>query len=59
MPTKVELYISLLILVKLIDQKKYDQAKEMADFLLRRIGSNHGNRRSADPLNAKIYFYHR
>jgi len=55
---EVELYISLLILVKLIDAKKIDQGKELADLLIAKVSKNQSHRRSADPLNAKIYYYH-
>lgn len=56
---KVELYLSLLILVKLLDQKKFDDAKSLADYLITKISINQGHRRSSDPLNAKLYYYHR
>lgn len=52
-----QLYLSLLILLKLIDQENTEGARELADHLLARIGKQ-GQRRSADPLNAKIYYYH-
>jgi len=55
---EVELYLSLLILVKLLDQKKFDDAKSLADYLITKVSINQGHRRSSDPLNAKLYYYH-
>jgi len=52
-----QLYLSLLILLKLTDSQNNEAAKELADHLVAKIGKQ-GQRRSADPLNAKIYYYH-
>jgi len=56
---EVELYIALLVVIYLLDQKRYDEVKELADGLIIKIGHNVGQRKSLDPLNAKIYYYHR
>lgn len=55
---EVDLYLSLLILVKLLDQKKFEEAKSLADYLITKVSINQGHRRSSDPLNAKLYYYH-
>jgi 26S proteasome regulatory subunit N3 len=55
---EVELYIALLVVIYLLDQKRYDEVKELADGLIIKIGHNVGQRKALDPLNAKIYFYH-
>lgn len=56
---EVELYISLLVIIFLLDQKRYEDVRDLADALIIKIGHNVGQRRSMDPLNAKIYYYHR
>ena len=56
---EVELYSCLLVLIYLLDQKRYDEVRDLADSLVIRIGSASGQRRSLDPLNAKVYYYHR
>ena len=56
---EVELYISLLVMIYLLDQKRFGDVKELADNLLVKIGHNVGQRKATDPLNAKIYYYHR
>merc|ERR1712168_1791748 len=45
---EVELYLSLLILVKLLDQKKFDDAKSLADYLITKVSINQGHRRSSE-----------
>jgi len=55
---EVELYSCLLVLIYLLDQKRYDEVRDLADSLVIRIGSASGQRRSLDPLNAKVYYYH-
>jgi len=55
---EVELYIVLLIVIYLLDQKRYNDVRDIADDLIIKIGHNVGQRRSMDPLNAKIYYYH-
>ena len=52
-----QLYLSLLILLKLLDANNNEAARELADHLVTRIGKQ-AVRRSADPLNAKVYYYH-
>merc|ERR1711892_409159 len=52
-----QLYLSLLILLKLLDSDNHEAARELADHLVTRIGKQ-AVRRSADPLNAKVYYYH-
>ena len=46
-------------MIYLLDQKRFGDVKELADNLLVKIGHNVGQRKATDPLNAKIYYYHR
>jgi 26S proteasome regulatory subunit N3 len=56
---EVEMYVALLVLIFLLDQKRHEEALELANELVATIGLQVGQRRSMDPLNAKIYYYHR
>merc|ERR1712227_307180 len=55
---EVEMYVALLVLIFLLDQKRNEEALELANELVATIGLQVGQRRSMDPLNAKIYYYH-
>jgi len=54
---EVEVYLQLLVLVYLIDSKKYSDAVKHGEWLLENLMSN-WNRRTLDPLSAKVYFYY-
>ena len=56
---EVELYLTLISAIYLLDKERLEQSREILDNLFVRAGNNLGQRRSMDPLNAKIYFYHR
>jgi len=51
-----EIYLNLLLLVHLIDKKLYEKAEKFAGKLLNKMVKE--NRRSLDPLAARVYFYH-
>ncbi|RKP13842.1 26S proteasome non-ATPase regulatory subunit 3-like protein [Piptocephalis cylindrospora] len=51
-----EIYLTLLVLILLIDQRKYDQAKELSEKTIQKVHTY--NRRTLDPLSARIYFYY-
>ncbi|XP_018329827.1 probable 26S proteasome non-ATPase regulatory subunit 3 [Agrilus planipennis] len=53
---EVDVYIHLLILVRLIDNNKLPEAERCAQALMQKIVSQ--NRRSLDLLAAKFYFYY-
>nr|QBH73727.1 26S proteasome regulatory subunit S3 [Liposcelis bostrychophila] len=53
---EVDAYINLLILVKLLDSEKNEQAVKCSDALMMKITAQ--NRRSLDLVAAKCYFYH-
>ncbi|KJH52501.1 proteasome regulatory subunit [Dictyocaulus viviparus] len=50
-----ELYIHLLVLLHLVDMKKFDDAKKCAEMLISRADSI--DKRSLDPIVAKAIFY--
>lgn len=52
---ETEIYIHLLLLIYLIDNKRYKEAKECADLLMSSLKTF--NRRSMDLLAAKCFFY--
>jgi 26S proteasome regulatory subunit N3 len=56
---EVEVYLTLISAIYLLDKERLEQSREILDNLFVRAGNNLGQRRSMDPLNAKIYFYHR
>ena len=56
---EVEVYLTLISAIYLLDKERLEQSREILDNLFVRAGNNLGQRRSVDPLNAKIYFYHR
>lgn len=53
---EVETFLSLLVLVWLLDSKNFDAAKNLANFILERLDA--WNRRTLDPLSSKVYFYY-
>lgn len=53
---EVDVYLHLLLLVYLIDQKKNTQAVKCSDLLMDKVMSH--NRRTLDMLAAKAYFYY-
>lgn len=56
--SEVEVYLTLISAIYLLDKERLEQSREILDNLFVRAGNNLGQRRSMDPLNAKIYFYH-
>ncbi|VDN32863.1 unnamed protein product, partial [Gongylonema pulchrum] len=52
---EVELYIHLLVLLYLVDQKKLDDAEKCVEMLISRI--DYHEKRSLDSIAAKAYFY--
>uniref|UniRef100_J3MV32 PCI domain-containing protein n=1 Tax=Oryza brachyantha TaxID=4533 RepID=J3MV32_ORYBR len=53
---EIEIYCSLLVLIFLIDQKKYDDAKACANASIARLKNL--NRRTVDVLASRLYFYY-
>ncbi|XP_053084534.1 26S proteasome non-ATPase regulatory subunit 3 [Pangasianodon hypophthalmus] len=53
---EVEAYLQLLLLVYLINNKRYAEAQKVSDDLLQKISSQ--NRRALDLVAAKCYYYH-
>ncbi|XP_062865310.1 26S proteasome non-ATPase regulatory subunit 3 [Trichomycterus rosablanca] len=53
---EVEAYLQLLLLVHLINNKRYTEAQKVSDNLLQKISSQ--NRRALDLVAAKCYYYH-
>jgi 26S proteasome regulatory subunit N3 len=53
---EAEMYISLLVLVYLLDHKEHDKAARLSSTLVHKISTL--NRRSLDHIAAKIYFYY-
>jgi 26S proteasome regulatory subunit N3 len=53
---EVELYIYLLVTIFLIDKKMYNEAKNCADQMIEKLSQL--NRRTLNPISAKIYFYY-
>ncbi|XP_014212251.1 probable 26S proteasome non-ATPase regulatory subunit 3 [Copidosoma floridanum] len=53
---EIDAYIHLLILVRLIDTKKYVEAVQCSEALMQKIMAQ--NRRTIDLIAAKCYFYH-
>lgn len=53
---EVDAYIHLLVLVRLIDNKRYEDAVICSNKLMTKITSE--NRRTSDLIAAKCYFYH-
>ncbi|KAI5480596.1 26S proteasome non-atpase regulatory subunit 3 [Pseudohyphozyma bogoriensis] len=52
---EADVYVSLLVLLHLLDSKAYDQAKSLAKGLIADIGD--WNRRTMDQLASKAYFF--
>ncbi|KAK0406575.1 hypothetical protein QR680_018661 [Steinernema hermaphroditum] len=53
---EVELYIHLLVLICLVDGKKYKEAEECARLLIERVDFH--DKRTLDPIAAKGYYYY-
>ncbi|CAI9734971.1 26S proteasome non-ATPase regulatory subunit 3-like [Octopus vulgaris] len=53
---EIEVYLHLLVVIHLIDVKKYNEGVKCVDLLMTKITSQ--NRRSLDMLAAKCYFYY-
>jgi len=53
---EAEVYVRLLIVIFLIDRKLYDQAIVASESLVQRLQDF--NRRTLNPLSAKVYFYY-
>ncbi|KAM0890677.1 hypothetical protein ACQ4PT_026890 [Festuca glaucescens] len=53
---EIEIYCCLLVLIFLIDQKKYDEAKSCATATIARLKTL--NRRTVDVLASRLYFYY-
>ncbi|ESO86782.1 hypothetical protein LOTGIDRAFT_207043 [Lottia gigantea] len=53
---ELDIYFNLLVVIYLIDQKKYKEALKCSEQLVNKIGLI--NRRSLDMLAAKCYYYH-
>jgi len=53
---ELEIYVRLLVVVFLIDNKHLSEAAKEVNVLIEKLGS--WNRRTMDPLSAKVYFYY-
>jgi len=53
---EIEIYCYLLVLIFLIDQNKYDEAKACATASIARLKNL--NRRTVDVLASRLYFYY-
>lgn len=53
---EVDFYISLLVLINLIDSNKGKEAKECSEKIFKKLESQ--NRRTLDQISAKCYFYY-
>ncbi|GFN94742.1 26S proteasome non-ATPase regulatory subunit 3-like [Plakobranchus ocellatus] len=53
---EIEIYIHLLVLIYLIDNKQYERAVECSELLMKKLVVQ--NRRTMDMLSAKCYFYY-
>ncbi|XP_066358530.1 probable 26S proteasome non-ATPase regulatory subunit 3 [Miscanthus floridulus] len=53
---EIEIFFYLLVLIFLIDQKKYDEAKACANVSIARLKNL--NRRTVDVLASRLYFYY-
>ncbi|XP_058805255.1 probable 26S proteasome non-ATPase regulatory subunit 3 [Phymastichus coffea] len=53
---EIDAYIHLLVLVRLIDTKKYNEAVQCSEALIQKIMAQ--NRRTIDLIAAKCFFYH-
>jgi 26S proteasome regulatory subunit N3 len=53
---EIDMYLGLLVLIWLIDQKKLTSARELAQLLVNRISEL--NRRTLDQIAARIFFYY-
>jgi len=55
---EVEMYLSLLVLIFLIDQRCFELAVDCSTSLIEQLRKDRFDLRTLDPLRAKIYFYH-
>lgn len=53
---EIDAYIHLLVLIRLIDTRKYIEAVQCSELLVQKIATQ--NRRTIDLIAAKCYFYH-
>nr|XP_006814940.1 PREDICTED: 26S proteasome non-ATPase regulatory subunit 3-like isoform X2 [Saccoglossus kowalevskii] len=53
---ELDVYIHLLVVLYLIDNKRYDEAVKCSDLLMEKLTTY--NRRSLDQLSARAYYYH-
>lgn len=53
---ELDVYIHLLVVIHLIDTKRFEEAVRCSDLLVKKLDTQ--NRRSLDQLSAKAYFYH-
>lgn len=53
---EIDAYIHLLVLIRLIDTRKYNEAVQCSELLVQKIVAQ--NRRTIDLIAAKCYFYH-
>jgi len=53
---ELEVYVRLLVVVFLIDNKHLSEAAKQVNLLVEKMGTF--NRRTMDPLSAKVYFYY-
>ncbi|EFN82224.1 probable 26S proteasome non-ATPase regulatory subunit 3 [Harpegnathos saltator] len=53
---EIDAYIHLLVLIRLIDTRKYSEAVQCSELLVQKIATQ--NRRTIDLIAAKCYFYH-
>lgn len=54
--TEIEVYLHLLVLIYLIDNKKHTEAVQCSELLMAKLIPQ--NRRTLDMIAAKCYFYH-
>lgn len=52
---EIEAFVSVLVLTWLIDQKRIDDARTLSERLVDQLAT--WNRRTLDPLSAKVYFF--
>ena len=53
---EVDIYLSIIIQIYLYDSKSFDQGSKFSNSVIERLRAL--NRRTLDPLAAKVYFYH-
>eukprot|EP00339_Tiarina_fusa_P001483 CAMPEP_0117035960 /NCGR_PEP_ID=MMETSP0472-20121206/25506_1 /TAXON_ID=693140 ORGANISM="Tiarina fusus, Strain LIS" /NCGR_SAMPLE_ID=MMETSP0472 /ASSEMBLY_ACC=CAM_ASM_000603 /LENGTH=521 /DNA_ID=CAMNT_0004745583 /DNA_START=14 /DNA_END=1579 /DNA_ORIENTATION=- len=55
---EVEVYLSLIVLIFLIDHRRFELAVDCANSLTQTLKKDTYNLRTLDPLRAKVYFYY-